>query len=99
MSLKPLPLSFYEHPDPVHLALALIGKVLVTEFGGERTSGRIIETEAYHGSQDRASHAYKGRTKRTEVMFGPGGRAYVYLCYGLHQMFNIVTNEEGTAHA
>ncbi|TCJ13315.1 DNA-3-methyladenine glycosylase [Flaviaesturariibacter flavus] len=99
MPLKPLPLSFYEHPDPVHLAYALIGKVLVTEFKGERTSGRIIETEAYHGSQDRASHAYKGRTKRTEVMFGPGGRAYVYLCYGLHQMFNIVTNVEGVAHA
>ncbi|GAA4318993.1 DNA-3-methyladenine glycosylase [Flaviaesturariibacter amylovorans] len=97
--LRKLPLSYFHGPDPVALARDLLGKVLVTEFGGERTSGRIIETEAYHGAQDRASHAYKGRTKRTEVMFGPGGRAYVYLCYGLHQMFNIVTNIEGIPHA
>jgi DNA-3-methyladenine glycosylase len=96
--IRKLPLSFYLDPDPLRIARALIGKVLVTEFG-ERTSGRIIETEAYHGQQDRASHAYKGRTKRTEVMFGAGGSAYVYLCYGLHQMFNIVTNIEGIPHA
>jgi DNA-3-methyladenine glycosylase len=97
--LKKLPLSFYLDPDPLRIARALLGKVLVTEFDGERTSGRIVETEAYQGEQDRASHAYKGRTKRTEVMFGAGGRAYVYLCYGLHQMFNIVTNIEGIPHA
>ncbi|RYZ00242.1 MAG: DNA-3-methyladenine glycosylase [Chitinophagaceae bacterium] len=97
--LKKLPLSYFHNPDPVALARDLLGKVLVTEFDGELTSGRIIETEAYHGTQDKASHAYKGRTKRTKVMFGAGGRAYVYLCYGLHQMFNIVTNVEGIPHA
>lgn len=97
--LQKLPLSFYRAANPLHIARALLGKVLVTEFGDELTSGRIIETEAYHGAADRASHAYKGRTKRTEVMFGPGGLAYVYLCYGLHQMFNIVTNVEGVPHA
>jgi DNA-3-methyladenine glycosylase len=97
--LKKLPLSFYLRPDPLQIARELIGKVLVTEFDELYTSGRIIETEAYHGEQDKASHASKGRTGRTEVMFGPGGRAYVYLCYGIHQMFNIVTNIEGIPHA
>jgi DNA-3-methyladenine glycosylase len=97
--LKKLPLSFYLRPDPLQIARELIGKVLVTEFDGLYTSGRIIETEAYHGEQDKASHASKGRTGRTEVMFGAGGRAYVYLCYGIHQMFNIVTNVEGIPHA
>ena len=97
--MRILPLSYYQNPDPVALARDLLGKVLVTEFDGERTAGRIVETEAYMGGQDRASHAYRGRTPRTEVMFGAGGRAYVYLCYGIHQMFNIVTNTEGIAHA
>ncbi|RYY38348.1 MAG: DNA-3-methyladenine glycosylase [Chitinophagaceae bacterium] len=94
-----LPLSYYQNPDAVWLARDLIGKVLTTEFGGLRTSGRIVETEAYQGELDRASHAFKGRTPRTEVMFGEGGKAYVYLCYGIHQMFNIVTNVEGIPHA
>ncbi|GAB4092716.1 DNA-3-methyladenine glycosylase [Flaviaesturariibacter terrae] len=97
--MKILPVSYYEHHDPVALARDLIGKLLITEFGGERTSGRIVETEAYRGTEDRASHAFRGRTRRTEVMFGPAGRAYVYLCYGIHQMFNIVTNVEGVPHA
>ncbi|RYY89875.1 MAG: DNA-3-methyladenine glycosylase [Chitinophagaceae bacterium] len=97
--MRILPLSWYQRPDPVSLARDLIGMVLVTEFDGLRTSGRIVETEAYHGAEDRASHAFKGRTARTEVMFGAGGRAYVYLCYGIHQMFNIVTNVEGIPHA
>lgn len=81
------------------IAKELIGKVLVTAFNGERTSGRIVETEAYAGETDKASHASKGRTARTEVMFGSGGTAYVYLCYGIHQMFNIVTAKQGIAHA
>lgn len=97
--LKPLPLSFYTRPDVVQIARELLGKVLVTNWEGERTVGRIVETEAYNGTLDKASHAFKGRTKRTEVMFGEGGRAYVYLCYGIHQMFNIVTNIEGIPHA
>jgi DNA-3-methyladenine glycosylase len=97
--MKKLPLSFYLRDDVVKIARELLGKVLVTNFDGEKTSGRIVETEAYEGEIDRASHAFKGRTKRTEVIFGEGGRAYVYLCYGIHQMFNIVTSSEGVPHA
>ncbi|MDB5252076.1 MAG: 3-methyladenine glycosylase [Flaviaesturariibacter sp.] len=97
--MKMLPLSFYLRPDVVALARALLGKVLVTEFGDGRTAGRIVETEAYNGRLDKASHAYKGPTKRTDVMFGEGGVAYVYLCYGIHHLFNIVTNAGGEPHA
>src|SRR5689334_18760324 len=93
--MKKLPLSFYLHNDVLSISKELLGKVLVTNFDDEYTSGRIVETEAYAGEQDRASHASKGRTARTEVMYGKGGRAYVYLCYGIHQMFNIVTSSEG----
>ena len=94
-----LPLSFYLRPDVVQIARDLLGKILVTNWNGEHTSGRIVETEAYAGELDRASHAFRGITPRTTVMFGEGGVAYVYLCYGIHQMFNIVTNVKGTAHA
>ncbi|HVS96844.1 MAG TPA: DNA-3-methyladenine glycosylase, partial [Puia sp.] len=74
--------------------------VLVTEFEEGRTSGRIMEVEAYNGVVDRASHAWSGRrTKRTEVMFGVGGTAYVYLIYGIHHLFNVVTNRTGVPHA
>lgn len=97
--MRKLPLSFYLRDDVVKIAKELLGKVLVTNFYGEYTSGRIVETEAYAGQIDRASHASKGRTERTEVMFGEGGRAYVYLCYGVHQMFNIVTSRVGEPHA
>lgn len=97
--MKKLPLSFYLREDVVAVAKELIGKVMVTAWNGEITSGRIVETEAYAGETDKASHASKGRTERTEVMFGPGGRAYVYLCYGIHQMFNIVTASNGIPHA
>jgi DNA-3-methyladenine glycosylase len=77
-----------------------LGKVLVTEFGGRLTSGRIVEVEAYNGIVDRASHAWSGRrTKRTEVMFGSGGTAYVYLIYGIHSLFNVVTNRKEVPHA
>jgi len=97
--MKKLPLSFYLREDVLAIAKELLGKVLVTNWDGELTSGRIVETEAYAGETDRASHASKGRTERTEVMYGTGGRAYVYLCYGIHQMFNIVTSKEGEPHA
>jgi DNA-3-methyladenine glycosylase len=97
--LEVLAASFYLRSEVVQIAKELLGKVLVTHFNGETTSGRIVETEAYEGEIDKASHAYRGRTKRTEVMYGSGGVAYVYLCYGIHQMFNIVTNAEGTPHA
>jgi DNA-3-methyladenine glycosylase len=97
--MKKLPLSFYLRDDVVQISRDLLGKVLVTKFHGELTSGRIVETEAYEGEKDRASHAFRGMTPRTEVMFGEGGRAYVYLCYGIHQMFNIVSGKTGTPHA
>lgn len=95
-----LPESFYERADVVKIAKELLGKVLVTNFDGELTSGMIVETEAYAGEADRASHAYSGRrTKRTEVMYMHGGNAYVYLCYGIHHLFNVVTNVRDTPHA
>lgn len=97
--LKALPASFYLRTDVVQITKELLGKILITTFDGERTAGRIVETEAYEGEIDRASHAYRGRTKRTEVMYGSGGVTYVYLCYGIHQMFNIVTNVAGVPHA
>jgi DNA-3-methyladenine glycosylase len=99
-SIKKLDNSFYDRQDVVKIARELLGKVLVTEFGGQRTSGRIVETEAYNGVTDRASHAWSGRrTARTEVMYARGGRAYVYLIYGIHHLFNVVTNKEDTPNA
>lgn len=97
--MKQLPPAFYKRTDVVTIAKELLGKVLVTAWNGQRTSGRIVETEAYAGEGDMASHASKGKTSRTAVMYGPAGRAYVYLCYGVHQMFNIVTSKEGEPHA
>jgi DNA-3-methyladenine glycosylase len=97
--MKKLSEQFYLRNDVVQIAKELVGKILVTEWNGERTTGRIVETEAYNGELDKASHAFRGKTKRTEVMFGAGGKAYVYLCYGIHQMFNIVTNAEDRPHA
>lgn len=98
--MKKLPPEFYQRTNVLAIAEELLGKLLVTCFDGETTSGRIVETEAYNGVIDRASHAYGGRrTRRTEVMFGTGGTAYVYLCYGIHHLFNVVTNTLGTPHA
>lgn len=92
--------SFYLNNDVVQIAKDLIGKVLYTNFDGNLTAGIISETEAYAGITDKASHAYNGRfTNRTEVMFRKGGTAYVYLCYGVHSLFNVVTNIEGIPHA
>lgn len=95
-----LPRPWYLHDDVVQMARALLGKYLVTQFEGQRTAGRIVETEAYRGPDDKASHAYGGRrTPRTEVMYRQGGAAYVYLCYGIHHLFNVVTGPEGQAQA
>lgn len=95
-----LPESFYTRKDVVQVARELLGKVIVTNFNGEYTSGIIVETEAYAGVGDKASHAFGGRrTNRTEIMFGNGGQAYVYLCYGIHHLFNVVTNIKDTPHA
>lgn len=92
--------DFYLRTDVLQVARDLLGKVLVTEFDGLRTAGRIAEVEAYRAPDDRACHAWNNRrTPRTEVMFQPGGRAYIYLCYGIHHLFNVVTAPEGMAHA
>jgi DNA-3-methyladenine glycosylase len=95
-----LPLSFYQNPDVVDVARKLLGKVLFTRFNRQLTGGIITETEAYNGIIDKASHAYGDRhTPRTTVMYQEGGVAYVYLCYGIHSLFNVVTNREGIPHA
>lgn len=92
--------SFYTRKDVVKIAKELLGKVLVTEFDGMRTAGIITETEAYAGVIDKASHAYGNkRTARTETMFQHGGVAYVYLCYGIHHLFNVVSNVKDVPHA
>lgn len=98
--MKKLTRSFFLNPDVVSLARALIGKRLLSCIDGRKTGGIITETEAYAGVTDKASHAYGGRrTGRTETMYGIGGTAYVYLCYGVHSLFNIVTNRKDIPHA
>lgn len=87
--------EYYCQKDVVSLAKNLIGKVLVTNFGESFTSGLIVETEAYSGNSDLACHASKGKTKRTSTMYKEGGRSYVYLCYGIHRLLNVVTNTNG----
>ncbi|MBS1772342.1 MAG: DNA-3-methyladenine glycosylase [Bacteroidetes bacterium] len=95
-----LPESFYTRKDVVKIAKELLGKVLVTNFDGVLTSGIIVETEAYAGVIDKASHAYGNRrTQRTEIMYSKGGVSYVYLCYGIHHLFNVVTNIQDIPHA
>ncbi|MEO8887094.1 MAG: DNA-3-methyladenine glycosylase [Mucilaginibacter sp.] len=95
-----LPLSFYQGNDVVSISSNLLGKYLFTCIDGVITGGYIVETEAYNGVIDRASHAFGNRlTPRTKTMFEHGGIAYVYLCYGIHEMFNVVTSVEGQPHA
>lgn len=95
-----LPIDFYLQDDVVSIAKQLLGKVISTHINGIRTSGMIVETEAYKGITDKASHAYMGRkTKRTAPMFEQGGIAYVYLCYGIHSLFNVVTYIKDVPHA
>ncbi len=92
--------SFYLQDDVVQLAHDLIGKYLFTRIDEVLCGGYITETEAYAGIVDRASHAWGGRrTARTEIMYQEGGFAYVYLCYGIHSLFNIVTNHRDIPHA
>jgi DNA-3-methyladenine glycosylase len=95
-----LPESYYLDTDVVKLSRDLIGKYLFSRLDGVITGGYIVETEAYNGVIDKASHAYGNRlTPRTQTMFMQGGVAYVYLCYGIHEMLNIVTSVEGQPHA
>jgi DNA-3-methyladenine glycosylase len=91
--------SFYQRPNVTQIAKELIGKVLVTNVNQKLTSGIIVETEAY-SYKERGCHAYNNRmTERNKVMFEDGGIAYVYLCYGIHHLFNVVTNKKNKADA
>src|SRR5947209_6808653 len=96
-----LPRHFYTRPDVLDVARDLLGKKLVVAGrNGSRVAGIIVETEAYRGPEDRASHAYQGRrTQRTETMYGIGGTAYVYFVYGMYNQFNVVTNVADIPHA
>ncbi|WMN06587.1 DNA-3-methyladenine glycosylase [Marivirga arenosa] len=97
---KRLTRSFYENTDVVETAQRLLGKVICTNINGIISEAIITETEAYSGQNDKACHAHMGKfTKRTATMYEPGGTAYVYLCYGIHHLFNIVTNVKGIADA
>jgi len=98
---KKLPREFYTRPNVLEVARDLLGKKLVVPGrNGQRVSGIIVETEAYRGPEDRASHAWNGRrTQRTETMYGAGGTAYVYFVYGMYNQFNVVTNAEDIPHA
>jgi DNA-3-methyladenine glycosylase len=92
--------SFYTRPDVVQVAQDLLGKHLYTQHDGILTGGIIVETEAYSGVGDKACHAHMNRrTQRTEIMYHEGGVAYVYLVYGMYNLFNIITNVEGQADA
>ena len=98
--MKKLSPGFYQRDNVLTIAEELLGKLLITKWDGNLTSGRIVETEAYEGAIDRASHAYGGRrTSRNEPMYGKGGHAYVYLCYGIHHLFNVVTHGHDIPHA
>ena len=95
-----LPLSFYQKEDVVVVAKQLLGKLLFTNINGKLTGGIITETEAYDGVVDKACHAYGGRnTNRTATMFLNGGITYVYLCYGIHHLLNVVSGKEGNPQA
>ena len=95
MKLSP---DFYLRRNVVTIAKQLLGKGLFTKIDGQITGGMIVETEAY-SYKEKGCHAHNGMTKRNEIMFADGGVAYVYLCYGIHQMFNVVTNVQGKADA
>ena len=103
--MRKLGIDFYQRANVLQIARELLGKILVTKWNGpdgyrEETSGRIVEVEAYNGAIDNASHASGGRrTNRNEIMYADGGVAYVYLCYGIHHLFNVVTNKKDIPHA
>jgi DNA-3-methyladenine glycosylase len=96
--MQKLPRAFYDR-DTIIVAQELLGKLLIHRSHGVRRIGKIVEVEAYLGPHDLAAHSAKGRTKRTEIMFGPPGHAYVYLIYGMYHCMNVVTEREGHASA
>lgn len=99
-NLKKLNIDFYKRENAVQIARELIGKIITTNIDGIITSGRIVETEAYMGITDKASHAYGGkRTARNEHIYAGPATSYVYICYGIHHLFNIVTNDKEVPHA
>src|SRR5690606_9251876 len=94
-----LGLRFYQQEDVLHLSRELLGKTLFCRNADIVCGGRIVEVEAYKGPEDRGSHAYQGRrTPRNEMMYAAGGKVYMYICYGIHDMLNIVTGSAGTSH-
>jgi DNA-3-methyladenine glycosylase len=97
--VRKLPRSFYAREDTLLVARELIGTHLVHDDGVTRRVGRIVETEAYMGPEDLAAHSARGRTNRTEIMFGPPGHAYVYFIYGFWYCLNVVTSRKGVPHA
>ena len=95
-----IPLAFFQNDNVQQIAQDLLGTIIYTNINGSVTSAIITETEAYQGPEDRASHAYDNkRTKRNEVMYENGGCCYVYLCYGIHYLFNVITNTQEIPHA
>ena len=97
--MKKLGLDFYLRNDVVSLSKELLGKLLCTNIDGNITKAIIVETEAYKAPEDRACHAHGNKlTPRTESMYSAGGIAYVYTCYGIHQLFNVISGEKGFAH-
>ena len=98
--MRKLSIAFYDRKDVVQIARELLGKMVVSNVGKQRTSGRIVETEAYVGLTDKASHSFGGRrTPRNEHMYAAPGTAYIYICYGMHQMLNVVTNKKDVPDA
>jgi DNA-3-methyladenine glycosylase len=98
--MNKLPVSFYQKEDVVVIAKKLLGKRVFSMAGNLLTGGIIVETEAYRGPEDRGSHAWNNRrTNRTEIMYAAGGVAYMYICYGIHDMLNVVTGPADTSHA
>ena len=94
-----LPQSYYQCDDVLEMSQNLLGKIIVSQIDGSRVSGRIVETEAYRASDDKGSHAYPNKvTKRTAIQYAPGGCAYIYLCYGIHHLFNVITAPSDVGH-
>lgn len=98
--MKKLPIEFYDREDVIQIAEDLLGKIVITKFNGLITTARIVETEAYIGLTDKASHSFGGkRTARNEHMYAAPATVYVYICYGMHHLFNVVTNKKNIPDA